>query len=127
MLKNLGQFFDYKRFFEGKKLVVSNVTDAVDFESKAVIGRKVELLIMEDRTKYAPSGTGRVSNNFGEKFTVKVLNDTGNAVKMDSLLPQTEVTISGFSKCNIYNDRNGTMQITAEALDIVPVTKSEKK
>ena len=36
-MKNLGQFFDYQRFFEGKKLVVTDNQPYVDFNTKETL------------------------------------------------------------------------------------------
>ena len=125
-MKNLGQFFDYQRFFEGKKLVVTDNQPYVDFNTKETLGRVIEVGIMEDNTHYQPSAKGNVTTNLLEKFKVKVLDDGKGSMEKYSRIPtSTVVTFNKFSKANLYVDTNGKMPVMAMSLECYEV--AEKK
>ena len=132
-MKNLGQFFDYKRFFEGKRFVVTDNQPLQDFETKKVLGRKIEVAIAEDNTAYVPSNSGAVQTNLFEKMKVKVLNDgKGNYDKVSSIASGTYVTFSQFKKVNLWLNtagRNAFMDLSIECYGCSPevVESKEKK
>lgn len=133
-MKNLGQFFDYKRFFEGKKFVVTDNQPLQDFETKKILGRKIEVAIAEDNTKYIPSNSGSVQTNLFEKMKVKVLNDgKGNYDKVSAIGTGTKVVFSDFKKVNLWlntSGKNAFMDLSIECYDChseIDVTKDVKK
>lgn len=129
-MKNLGQFFDYKRFFEGKKLVVTDNQPYVDFDTKKPLGRVIEVGIMEDNTIYQPSAKGNVTTNLLEKFKVKVLDDGKGSMETYSKIASGEqVVFDKFKKANLYVDTNGKLPVMAMSLECYEVKKfvAEKK
>ena len=75
-LKNLNQFapFQAEKFLEGKLLMVTNCSEARDYETKAVTGSKIELAIVKDETIYEKNANGELLNNLFEKISVKIPN-----------------------------------------------------
>ena len=55
-MKGLRQFmtFDLSRFLEGKTLVATAINDLTDYDSGAIVGKKVECAIVRDDTAYTP-------------------------------------------------------------------------
>lgn len=74
-MHNLGQFmsFDTGAFFSGKKLQFVDKSNWVDHDTGALLGTRVDLVIIEDKTPYKAKadGTPARTNRF-EKITVKV-------------------------------------------------------
>ena len=64
-MKGLRQFmtFDLSRFLEGKTLVATAINDLTDYDSGAIVGKKVECAIVRDDTAYTPGKDGAVVNN----------------------------------------------------------------
>ena len=130
-MKNLGQFFDFGKFVTGKKLVVTDNQILVDYDTKAPLGRTIEVGIMEDNTEYLPSNTGKpASTNLLEKFKVKVLDDKkGNMDAVSRITNGTEVTFQDFKKTGVYintQGKNPTLALTIECYKCVPVNREKK-
>lgn len=124
-MKNLGQFFDAKRFFEGKKVVITDNQPYVDFETKKPLGRTLELGIVEDKTSYIPSKSGNVASNAYEKFKIKVLDDgVGYADHVAAIPNGTEILIPEFTKATLWVNTRGKnpvldMSLECKKIDVV--------
>lgn len=74
-MNNLGQFlnFDAAAFLSGKKLQYVDKANWTDHDTGALLGTRVDLVIIEDGTAYRAKadGTPARTNRF-EKLTVKV-------------------------------------------------------
>ena len=74
-MHNLGQFLEFRTqdFLHGKKLQFVDKSNWVDRDTGALLGTRVDLVIIEDGTQYKPKadGTPARTNRF-EKITVKV-------------------------------------------------------
>lgn len=126
-MKNLGQFFDYKRFFEGKKLIVTDNQPCVDYETKRPLGRTIEVGIMEDKTVYLPSAKGNIQTNLLEKFKVKVLDDGKGAIDAVAAIPTgSEVKFQDFTKATLYVDTKGNIPVMAMSLECMSVVIVKK-
>ena len=126
-MKNLGQFFDYQRFFEGKKLIVTDNQPYVDYETKRPLGRTIEVGIMEDKTFYLPSAKGNVQTNLLEKFKVKVLDDGKGSIDTIAAIPNgVEVKFQDFKKASLYVDTNGKVPVMAMSLECISVVIVKK-
>ena len=75
-LKKLGMFnyFDIEGFLEKIRLLTVGQAPWKDFESGAIKGTKVEVVIAGDKHKYN-TANGEVVNNIYEKLTIKVPKD----------------------------------------------------
>lgn len=114
-LKGLGQYnkFDLNGFLAGKKLVLTSVSEWRDYQSKELMGMKVEATITEDNTSYKTNGNLPISNLYN-KLTIKVPG------KVD--LPiGTEVEIVD-GEATVYGDYRNQLSIKAKA--VRPVTAS---
>ena len=118
-MKNLGQFFDYKRFLEGKKFAVTEITDAIDYDTKKPVGKTVEVACVEDKTVYQTTANGKVIDNLYEKMKVKVLDASGGYVDA-GVTRGTVVRFGDFTKFNLYIDKSGFLQLTIECKSIPP-------
>lgn len=60
-MNSLNEFFDVKRFFEGKKFSVCSISKWTDYSNKdLVLGSLIGCVIVEDKTVYAdPSKTNK--------------------------------------------------------------------
>lgn len=125
-MKNLGQFFDYRRFLEGKKFAVTAISDAIDFNTKQKVGHTVELACVEDKTVYQASANGSVTDNLYEKMKVKVYDNGGY---LDPAVHKGVIVEFGeFDKFNLYIDKGGFLQLTIECRSIkAPVQKPISK
>ena len=115
MLKGLKQFvpaFEAERFFDKKQLQVTACSAWHDYESKALMGTKVEVVIIVDNTEYQPTKKGDAISNVFEKLTVKV-------PKAVSLTVGTSVKLVN-PKAVIYGQYQNELSVTCE--DIIPVT-----
>lgn len=118
-LKGLREFvrFASEEFLEGKTLEVTSITPWQDFNTKVELGTKVEVAIVEDKTKYTPKPDGSVVNNKYEKLTVKVtqkpLVNVGELVRID-----------GITKSSVFGDYQN--QLSIEAKQILPAQTFKK-
>ena len=101
--------FDIDGFLNGKKLLVNSVGEWVDFDTKAHMGTKVEVVILEDHTKYPIKDGERVTNRF-EKFVVKARRD-GLAVKPNDLVRLVN------AEGKVYGEYRNQLSVTCD--DIV--------
>lgn len=74
-MHNLGQFLEFRTldFLQGKKLQYVDQSNWVDRDTGALLGTRVDLVIIEDGTDYKPRADGAPTRtNRFEKLTVKV-------------------------------------------------------
>lgn len=107
-MKKLGLFsrFDTAAFLSGKVLIVTDIKDWIDFDTKKPLGRKVEVVIIEDKTVY-PTKDGQAVSNLFEKFTVKVPRSVVDVSIKDRV---TLVNPVG----TVYGDYRNLLSITAD-------------
>lgn len=118
-MKNLKQFmpFNFNGFSAGKTFVVTGIKSLIDYNTKVIIGTKVECAITKDETVYEPDKNGNISTNLYEKLTVKVrLPNTVNVNVGDT------VTFRN-ATANVYGDYSNLLSVEAEAIDVVKATK----
>ena len=72
-MKHLNQFvkFELEVFLKDKTCVVTTVLPWEDYDTHKLLGTKVEVVFLEDNTKYNRKG-GDCSTNQYEKLTIKV-------------------------------------------------------
>lgn len=104
-MKHLSSFlsFDYKAFFEGKRLLFIKSEPWRDGE--LVVGAKVVAQIFEDKTDYSKEG-----DNFGEQVVVKVRGvDPSSFAKLKPF--STEITISEVERASVFGDYRNQLSI----------------
>ena len=115
MFKGLKQFvpdFEAERFFDKKQLQVTACSAWHDYESKALRGTKVEVVIIVDGTEYQPTKKGEIISNAFEKVTIKVPQTVSFAVGTPVRLVNP--------KAVIYGQYQNELSVTCE--NIIPVT-----
>lgn len=113
MAKGLNQFrhFDTDGFFKDKLLEVLSIRDWIDFHSKEVLGKRIEVVVLVDNTKYDLTQSGYEITNKYEKFQIKISNL--NDVKVGD---QVEI-INGQAK--VYGDYQNQLSIEADSLNVI--------
>lgn len=105
------QYFDLERFLIGKTLVVVSIRDLTEYNSDAVIGKKVECAIVRDETDYAHGKDGEKVTNLYEKLLVKVkYPHTVNAAIGD------EVVLMN-ATATVYGEYANKLSILAEGVE----------
>ena len=112
-MKMLSKFtnFDLEGFLKDKVLMVTDCAPLEDYESKKVVGIKVEVTIFQDKTEY-PQVNGRTISNRFEKFLIKVHDKT-----IDVPLNSIVVPVNGKGK--VYGDFKNQLSVTADDVKIV--------
>lgn len=110
-MKHLSQFqhFDMDEFLKGKQLLVTGVSENVDFETKKHIGTKVEVVIVKDETIYQQK-KGEQKTNLFEKFNIKLLKDID--VPVNAYVYPVNVI------AKVYGQYNDMLSVTAGDLKI---------
>lgn len=116
-MKGLNGFvnFDSHGFFNDKQLVVKSISEWRDFKSKEVLGTNLEIVIMQDNTKYITKNGEQISNMY-EKFVVKVaksLNDVKNTVAINSMVTLINPTAT------IYGEYRNQLSVKCSDIKVV--------
>lgn len=100
--------FDLDAFLAGKTLIVTGVSDWVDFDNKSkTLGTKITTVIYEDNTDY---GDYQGNNRF-EKLVIKVPK------AIDVPLDSTVVPVNGIGR--VYGDYHNNLSVTADDVEVV--------
>lgn len=112
--KYLRQFehFDWNGFSKNKKFMTVGLSPLTDYQTKEVIGTRVEVVIMQDNTPYERKENDQSSNLF-EKLNVKV-------PKQIDVPMQVEVQLKN-AVAVVYGDYRNQLSVYAE--DIIVVEK----
>lgn len=116
-MKGLTQYlvFDCGKFFQEKKLMATACKSWVDYESKEVLGTKIDVVITEDKTPYKTKTSEQISNLY-EKFAVKV----GKAL---TIPVGTEITLVN-PVGTVYGEYRQLLSVVAD--DIQAVTNGKE-
>jgi len=109
-MKKLMQFFDAERFFAAKRLTVTGCKPWVDFSSKATLGTKIDVVIIEDKTEYRLKD-GETASNLFEKFSAKV-------PKQLAVPTGTEITLVN-PVGTVYGEYNAKLSVVADDIKVV--------
>lgn len=112
------QVFLIEEFLKGKELTVTNIKPWQDFDSKEILGVKVEVAITKDDTVYPAGRDGNVMTNLFEKLTFKVPKNSVDVKANDIVTPVHPVA-------SIYGDYQNQLSITAD--DVVAVKNEGAK
>lgn len=112
------QVFQTEKFLKDKELTVTNIKPWQDFDTKEILGVKVEVAITKDDTVYSAGRDGTVMTNLFEKLTFKVPKNSVDVKANDIVTPVHPVA-------TIYGDYQNQLSITAD--DVVKVHPEAKK
>lgn len=104
-------FFDFAKFWNGKVGKCSGIEPWRDFETKRVLGTKVEITIVKDETPY-PQKDGEHVTNLYKAFWVKV-------PKMDLDLPIGSVVRIVNPVATVYGEYRNQLSVKAD--DVVAI------
>lgn len=115
-LKKLNQFlkFDWEGFANGKTFQVISISEWVDYNTKAHMGKKYEALITKDITPYKQNNGEHVTNAF-EKITFKVSKDVN--VPAGAYIEPVNVTAT------VYGDYRNQLSVTADNIRVIAPSK----
>ena len=104
---NIFNHFDYDEFAKEKKFICISQQEWKDFETKNLLGTKLELVIVQDKTDYGEEGI----NNLYEKFYVKVPQVLNVPVNAEVKLKNVEATV--------YGEFRNQLSVIAEFVEVV--------
>lgn len=115
-MKFLNQFekFNWDGFVDGKTLMCIGTSPWTDRDTGALVGTKVECVIMEDKTDYQRKEGDTTSNRF-EKLTVKVAKPV--VVASNVMVKPTGVVAT------IYGDYRNQLSVKAADIEILRNSK----
>ena len=97
-----------------------NVMPWQDYDTKALLGTKVETVITVDNTPYQPGADGTVQTNLFEKVTFKVAKNDVNVKVGDFVKPVNAVA-------TIYGEFQNQLSVKADDVVVVEKTGEDKK
>lgn len=113
-MKNLRQMIrtDWRWFAKDKRFMVTNVMPWQDYDTKALLGTKVETVITVDNTPYQAGPDGTVQTNLFEKITFKVAKNEVKVEVGDFVEPVNAVA-------TIYGDYQNQLSVKADDVVVV--------
>ena len=114
-MKGLGQFrrFDWENFSIGKTYQVVGIADWMDRDTGKRLGKRVDVVIVEDNTQYEYRN-GTQYTNLYERLTLKV----EGAVAVDVTIGDTVVPVDAVARC--YGDYSNQLSVTCKGIRVVP-------
>lgn len=108
---NMFLFFDFDSFSEGKQYMCTGTTVWKDHDTNAVLGTKVEAVIVKDQTDYGPNKDGEKVTNLFEKIVFKIPQ------KIDIPLNVGIIPVNPIA--NVYGEYRNQLSITADDIQVV--------
>lgn len=103
--------FDSDAFFRDKRLMAVGCKPWADHNSGALLGTKIDTLITQDATKYAPGKDGKPISNQYQRLTIKVRKQIS--------VPMESVVVPVNPVCTIWGDFQNELSVKADDLKIV--------
>lgn len=118
-MKGLGSFvsFDWARFAAGKTFQAVDSGPWVDYDSKAKLGSKVEVVITKDDTVY-PTKNGKVISNIFERLQFKAPKDIA--------IPVGAIVEPVGAVATVYGDFRNKLSVKVEDVRVVNQTNGGK-
>lgn len=124
-MKYLRQFthFDLASFLADKTLTVVGISDLMDHDTKAIIGKRVTCAITRDDTAYLPGKDGSAPpvSNIYEKLAIKVRYPNTVSASIGD-----EVTLTN-ATATVYGDFQNQLSITAEGVEAKHASANKDK
>ena len=121
-MKGLGQFrrFDWQNFSSGKVYQVVGIADWMDRDTGKRLGKRVDVVITEDNTRYEYHN-GTQYTNLYERLIFKVEGNTEIAVAIgDTVAP-----VDAVARC--YGDYSSQLSITCQGIRVIQPQQSAQK
>lgn len=121
-MKGLGQFrqFDWEAFSTGKTYQVVGLSDWQDRDTGKRLGKRVDVVIVEDNTQYVSRNGEQYTNLYG-RLTFKVEGNTEVAVSIGDIA----APVGAVARC--YGEFNNQLSITCKGIRIIPVQQPTQK
>jgi len=115
-MKKLNQFvkFLFEDFSKGKVYRVIGVRPWIDYNTKELMGTKVEVVIAEDNTAYDTKDGENVTNQY-EKLAFKVKKDV-NIPMNARVIPVNPVAV-------VYGEYRNQLSVTADDIKVITPQK----
>lgn len=122
-MKGLGQFrqFDWKNFSDGKTYQVVGISDWMDRDTGKRLGKRVDVVIIEDNTPYEYRNGTQYTNRY-ERLTFKV---EGSLEKDAVSIGDIVVPVDAVARC--YGDYNNQLSVTCKGIRVVPPQQAMPK
>ena len=121
-MKGLGQFrqFNWAGFSEGKTYQVVGISDWMDRDTGKRLGKRVDVVIVEDNTQYVSRNGEQYTNLYG-RLTFKVEGNTEVAVSIGNIA----APVDAVARC--YGDYNDQLSVTCKGIRVIPAPQSAQK
>ena len=108
-MKKLNMFnhFNYDGFAKEKRFICINQQEWKDYETKNLLGTKLELVIAQDKTDYGEEGV----SNLYEKFVVKI-------PKVINVPVNTEIRLKN-PEAKVYGEFHNQLSVVAEDIEVI--------
>lgn len=116
-MKGLNAFrkFNWDGFSKDKTFTVKGVGNWTDFETKAVLGTKIDVVITKDNTKYETKNGEQISNLYAE-LSFKVNKDMKNSITIGSnVVPVNPIVV-------VYGQYNEKLSIKCEDIQTLKIS-----
>lgn len=116
-MKKLNQFvkFLFEDFSKGKVYRVIGVRPWIDYNTKELMGTKVEVVIAEDNTAYDTQNGETITNQY-EKLTFKISKKDINIPMNARVIPVNPVAV-------VYGEYRNQLSVTADDIKVVAPQK----
>lgn len=121
-MKGLGQFreFNWIGFADGKVFKVVGIADWMDRDTGKRLGKRVDVVIVEDNTQYVSRNGEQYTNLYG-RLTFKVEGNTEVAVSIGDIA----APVDAVARC--YGDYNDQLSVTCKGIRVIPAPQSAQK
>lgn len=121
-MKGLGQFrrFDWSGFSTGKTYQVVGIADWMDRDTGKRLGKRVDVVIVEDNTQYVSRNGEQYTNLYG-RLTFKVEGNTEVAVSIGDIV----VPVDAVARC--YGEFNSQLSVTCKGIRVLQPQQPAQK
>ncbi len=121
-MKGLGQFrqFNWAGFSEGKTYQVVGISDWLDRDTGKRLGKRVDVVIIEDNTPYEYR-SGTQYTNLYERLTFKVEGSMEVAVSIGDIA----APVNAVARC--YGDYSNQLSITCQGIRVIQPQQPAQK
>ena len=116
-MKKLNQFvkFLFEDFSKGKVYRIIGVRPWIDYNTKELMGTKVEVVIAEDNTAYDTQNGETITNQY-EKLTFKISKKDINIPMNARVIPVNPVAV-------VYGEYRNQLSVTADDIKVITPQK----